>query len=256
MSSQENTTQAPESLGLGIAVEGEGIAPSDLTIQHLAELLEATAAVLNSLDSDRTQRARPYLRKIREGSAELVFESAELEWAGLVNDFYDVVKARGAGAKAAVKRSLIRLFKAGRIGGIRVSVIGSHEEARAQPIRMAAPVEEREATIEWTSTVYGRVVGVNIFADHSTVKMELADGGRQDYTVEVSLAEKAARLFNKPARGGLYYVTSGERHESTGLTDIEFWRESDFLDDLRVIRRELEEAGMQVNPEEWIRELD
>jgi hypothetical protein len=242
---------------LEIAVEGEGISPNEISIRHLAELLEASAATIDALAAESQRPSTvPSLRAILIGSAAYVLESDKVVWPPLVAQFHEAVRSRGSGHSDKVRAGLGRLFRAGKIGSVRVRALGLLDERYAKPVHLAAPLEAASLDIAHATVVYGKIVGVNEFDHGSTVKLELADGGRQEFQAESLLAIRAAKLFGKKIRATVTAVWDSSKNRDWALESFDSWADDDLLDAIDKVRADLAAKGVTIDPDAWMREID
>jgi len=243
---------------LEIALTGEGIRPQDVSIRHLAEILAATASAIDAVAAERgVAPVQPSLQKIRKGSAVLVLEANDTDtWPEVVTQFYDAAATRGARFGAAVRNAFARLYRSAKIGALQVTAVGLADSKRADPIVMALPLDVAPSFTRFTTTVYGRVVGVNSFDARSVVRMAVRDGGREDFEVTPEGAERAAKFYNRTVRATISAEWDGEKRHASQIDDMQPWEEIDFLGALLEIRDELAREGVQVDGAAWLKELD
>lgn len=88
----------PSPTKLAIAVEGEGLAPKDIPLRYLTELLEAAAATFEALAAEKQiDPPRMSLAKVTSGSARYEFVSEDRQAARVAGAFWTAVKHRGKG---------------------------------------------------------------------------------------------------------------------------------------------------------------
>lgn len=243
---------------LEIAVDGEGISPADVSIKHLSELLSAIASLIESTPGGAAVSAQVSLREIRVGSAALAMASEAPSWGGVATGVYGVIRTRGAHASPNQRRALGRLYRAGRIGSIRVGVrhlVDAPDEDFA-PIHMAAPLETEPTRTNYGTVLYGRVVGVNLYQGRSAVKIEHLDGSREEFDVDMGLAERATRLFNRTVRAEVERAWDGDKGDGIAVRTLTPWSEIDFIEALDDARKEISAAHPNLNLDELFEEID
>lgn len=257
MSSKAKRKPPPDTAQLEVAVVGSGITPEDVNIKQLAELLSATAATLDALAADRGVAAvQPSLKTIRRGSAVAVLWSEEAIWPEMMRSFYDAVETRGAKASEKVRSALFRLHRSVKMGAVSVGAADVRGAQKLPRIVMAAPVDTKTTKTAFTSTLYGRVVGVNHYADRIAVKIEHVDGGREEFDADKTVTDQAARLFNKMVRADVQMDWDGHARHSVSLRELKPWSESDFVDTLVDARRELHKLGIKIDFDAAMKELE
>lgn len=237
---------------------GSGITPEDVDIRQLSDLLAATAATLEALAKDSgSPVSLPSLKTIRRGSAVAVLWSPEPVWPEQIRQFHDVVETRAAGASEPVRSAVQRLYRSVRVGAIRVGASDLQGGKHLAPIIMAAPLEVVPRLATYTTTFYGRVVAVSAtVAGKIVVKIEHVDGGREDFACEASVAERAARLFNRTIRAEVEMSWDGDDRRGLSLRDLKPWNEIDFVDSLIEARAELQARGVTIDIDEALKEID
>jgi len=243
---------------LEVSVTGKGLRPQDVNIRHLAEILSATATAIDAVAAERgVAPIQPSLRGIRKGSAVLILESGDNDvWPEVITQFYDAAATRGARFGAAVRTAFARLYRSAKIGALQVAAVGLADPKREEAIVMALPLEVAHSFSRFTTTVYGRVVGVNAFDARNVVRMALRDGGREDFEVTTEGAERAAKFYNRTVRATISAEWDGEKRHASQIDDMQAWEEIDFLGALLEIREELAREGVQVDAAAWLKELD
>jgi hypothetical protein len=189
----------------------------------------------------------PSLFKVNRGSAKYVLVSKADEWERTIERTLSVVESRAADATPKVRSGLHRMYRAGRVGRVRVGAT-DRNGVRRKPLLMAEPVAEPLPAILHSSDVHGRVVGVNAYDDRWAVKIQLADGGRRDYVAEEATAEAAARLFNRTVRAEVRSSWSTERgdHQDV-MEDIVQWQDADLVEAMEAARAQLAQTGMKID---------
>lgn len=248
----------PKQPTLRIAIEGDGLGPSDVGIKQLAEFLDATAATLDAIAAEHNLPSpRPSLVAVRKGSAAYELTSDAPTWDPVVIDFYEAAKARGEGRPRAVRRGLERLFGvSSKLGAVRIAPAGTTDGIRRRPIHLAVPLGEVASSTSFGTTIHGRIVGVHESDRSFSVRIALAEGGRQDFETTEEVARSAARRFGEKVRATATGRWDGESVSGYAITDIEPWDDVDFLQALAEIRDELAHDGVEIDPDEWIAELD
>jgi len=211
----------PSPTRLAIAVEGEGLAPKDIHVRDLIELLEATVATFDALAAEK-QLDRPNLSlaSITNGSVRLDFVSEDRAAPRLAEAFRTAVKNRGKGSSARTRRQLGRLHRAGaRTGGAALRIDPVNGKRGAKPLYLTAPVEEERAKIEEATLVFARVVGVNIDAhEKGSVTLRYDDGGSGEFGADLEILTRTAALIGHPVEAN---VTFAKGEEARRPLDIE-----------------------------------
>ena len=254
--------------GLEVAIVGEGLSPVDVSIVELAKLLEATAEALAAVaEEGGLPPPRPSLAEIKSGSAVYVLTANEPTWADVVHSLREHVASRGKSGNARTRHALTSMYRAGsRLGALRLCPV---EEVRqplryippplqlqSQQVMMVAPLEAAPAELESTTTVYGTVVGINSFADHTTVKIELIDSDRHEFEATDQLAEKAAKFFRQKVRASAVLSWRDDKVAERELVSVERWTELPFLETMKAIREEIDKSEAAIDVDDWLRSLD
>lgn len=242
---------------LEIAIDGEGISPREISIKHLADLLEAAASTIDAIAAETGRPAvQPSLVEIREGSAAYDLSAGTVAWPATVGLFYEAVRTRGESYGPRVRSGLGKLFRSARVGSVRVRAVGLPDSRYDAPLHLALPLEVVHFDVTHAQDIYGRIVGVNQFERRTTVRLELIDGGREDFEVSSHLAERAARLFNRTVRVRSVATRNGDKDVAWRLESLEPWTPDELLVALDRAREQLVERGLSFDPDEWIRGLD
>jgi hypothetical protein len=244
-------------LHLEVSIAGSGITPLDVPIDQLAELLEATAELLSAVEAEiGSDRVLPSLHRVKKGSAKYVFVSKAEEWEPTLERTLSVIESRGANATPKVRSGLHRLYRSGRVGRIKVG--GSDRQgARRKPLLMAEPVPEPPPAISHSNEVHGRAVGVNAYETGWSVRLQLADGGRRDYSAEEGTAEAAARLFNRQVRATVRAKWSPSHGDhADALDEVEAWQDADLVEAMEKAREEVAKTGVKVDVDKLLSDFD
>lgn len=106
-----------ENIELYVAIDGEGLGLDDVDVRHLAELLSATAGLLEAVSEQAGVKAPTVsLRRTQTGSAVYALGSDSPTWPSVELGFYDAVRTRGAKSTPRVRNALGRLYRAAKIG--------------------------------------------------------------------------------------------------------------------------------------------
>ena len=234
---------------LEVAIEGEGLSPHDIPIRQLVELLEGAASALEALAIERgIDVPKPRLVEVRNGSAayELEVPSPQAEW--LIGELYEAAKTRGRNARPELRHALNRLHGAGRgVGSVRLS--GATARRKLAPIRLAPLVAVEPYSIIEGTVVEARVSGV-IAGQMMKVHLRMREGGTVAFVSEPSIAEHAARLFNRPVRAHVTFTSDVDGRRALGIDELEPWPEGDAMEVIDTVRSAF--AHDRVNPLEWI----
>lgn len=245
--------------GFEIAIEGEGLSPSELPVRTLIELLEAAAKIVEEVAADRGLKLPPpRLVEVREGSAAYDLRIPDKSAFTVVNEIQRQIKSRAQEASPPVRLAVKRLHDAGgRVGSVRFTPY-TRQHTMAKPLYVAPPPEEVSAPFDATEELQGRVVGVMAGARLS-VKLRLDDGRVKDFRAEdEEVARRAARLFLKTVRVQYEHEISDD-HEATGrLTAIHECEaaDDDFLTEIETLRIELEKTTSPMSASDWLAELE
>jgi len=242
---------------LEIAIEGGDIAPADVTIKHLAELLEATHATLEAVAKEQGIQACPStLVAIKEGSAAYELVSNAPAWSEVLIAYHEAIKIRGRGHSAAVRRGLVRMHEAGRIGNVR-SVVRAVGDRKKREVRLALPIDVVPTVHEMHTDLFGRVVGLfETEAGRTNVRLACVGKGRVDLTCDHDMASRVASVFGKNVRARVAGNTAGDSVDAYRLLEITPWADVDLLGALLDAHDELRAEGAFFDPDAWIAEVD
>jgi hypothetical protein len=227
-------------LVLEVAIAGAGIKPADVTIGHLSDLLAATTEVLAAMAAETgVSSPLPSLVRVRKGSAAFDMSSKDPRWEATTERLYAAVKSRGAHAHPRLRAGLERLFRAGKVGSVRIGMMDGLVPREDRPaLILAAPLEAEPTTVLFTRSAYGRVVGVMELATRWSVRLALTSGGgRVDLGADEDLAMLAARLFGKQVQAliGCTLLDDGAAPET--LLRLDAWRNDDLLEVMADVRK-------------------
>jgi hypothetical protein len=203
------TPKSPKPATLTLAVDGAGVAPKDISLRQLIELLEAAAYTFEAIaDEKRLEPPKLSLSSIKSGSAEYHVYSEDRQASRVFNTFTAVVRRRGKGASPKTRHGLERLHNAGARAGAAIRVGAKTRK----PLLLAAPIPEEKTKIQESTVVFARVVGVNIDArEKVTVRLRYDDGGSHEFAADPDILGKAATLIGLPVEARVTFA----RGEST-----------------------------------------
>jgi hypothetical protein len=218
--------------GFEVAFEGEGLSPADVPARNLTALVEAVAAFFEKVAEERGVSVAPLrLLHVTEGSAAYAFRSPDVEAEAVMLTMETHARERGRNATEGVRWALERLFRSGRdFGAVRFCRFEGNKHLA--PVHLAPPLEIEPAIFEEAREVYGVVVGVDAGVRRgATVKLRLDDGGTAVFDADLAMAQRAARLFTRPARAMVVYEIVGDRETEGEIDQLEeSTRDDDALD--------------------------
>ncbi|HWO24934.1 MAG TPA: hypothetical protein VNO30_39605 [Kofleriaceae bacterium] len=240
--------KSPSPTRLTIAIEGEGLAPKDIRVRDLIELLEATASTFDALAAEK-QLDKPSLSlaKITNGSARLELVSEDRAAPRLVDAFWSVVKSRGKGATPRTRRALGRLHRAAaRTGGAALRIDPVNDKRGAKPLYLTAPVEEEQAKIEEATLVFARVVGVNIdVQEQGSITLRYDDGGSGEFGADLEILMRAAALIGHPVEANVTFAKGEEVRHPLNIEGIKKRKpQSSLVAAFEEARREMTAKGI------------
>lgn len=245
--------------GFEIAIEGEGLTPSELPVRTLIELLEAAAKIVEEVAADSGLKlTAPRLVEVRDGSAAYDLRIPDKSAFTVVNEIQRQIKSRAVDAPAPIRVAVKRLHDAGgHVGSVRFTPY-TRQHTKAKPLYVASPPEEVSTPFDATEELQGRVVGVMAGAKIS-VKLRLDDGRVKDFRAEdEEVARRAARLFLKTVRVQFEHEISDDNEAVGRLTSIHECEptDDDFLSEIESVRIELEKTSSPVSGHDWLAELE
>lgn len=243
---------------LEVAIEGDGLSPRDVTVRHLAELLQATASAVEAVAHEQGVEP-PDLRliEIRTGSAAYDLMSKHPDASNVFREFYHAAKTRGKKYGNPVKHALSRMHHASKIGSIRIVPRDAKGVQRAKPIHLAPPLEEVIAPFDATTEVHGRVAGVILGRGETThVRLRLDGGTSEDFDADTDVAESAAKLFGRYVVARITYNMGPSSALSARMDRVLAWDNADFIDVARDIREDLASSDIEIDAGAWLAELN
>jgi hypothetical protein len=240
--------------GLELAIEGEGLSPKDVNVRQLAELLEATASVMEAIAAERGLEA-PILRlvEVHDGSAAYELTSESEDAPDVLRAFYSAAKSRARASSQKVKSAMSRLHNASKQGSLRLVPRDSHGTAKAKAIHLAPPVHEKNIPLESGTEIQGRVIGVIISrGDTARVRFRSDNGRTDEFVAEPDVADAAARLFNKRAVASVSYYIGRGSYDAGAINKINSWDGSDIFD----VLHDIEADGIAIDTAAWLRALE
>jgi hypothetical protein len=242
---------------LELAIEGEGIGPTDVNIRLLGQFLESAAKTLEAVARDHGLAVvLPALEAVRTGSAAYEMVSSEPSWSATIKHFRASVQDRGKSASPQVRIALSELHETGsKLGSVRVGA--SLKGKRLRALRLAVPLETVDDHDAFGTVLHGRLTGVNEFqGGHVYMQIELAEGGRERMRLATdALAQTSSALFRSKVR----VVASAIGNEREGYKwvaqEIEPWADTDFLTTLDAVYDDLARDGAYDDVGGWLEEL-
>lgn len=241
-----------------IAIAGSGLSPDDVPIGDLVKLLEATVSAIEAVaQSEGLEVPVMRLSAVRQGSAAYDLTSYSSAASVVVERLYEAARNRGEGFGPGVRRSLQRLHDSATLGSVRLTPkMPSGEAKRAsRPIHVAPPIESEDVGREVGAEVYGRIVGLAMKGESTMVRIKLDDGGTEEFRAD-GIEGIATRFFGKTVRARVVYTYSEDLVEERAVEALMPWDGDDLVTVLRHVRDELETAGVKVDVEEWLREVE
>lgn len=195
------------------------------------------------------------LTQITKGSCALRFVPKK-DNEKAVELIHRAINSRGKDDPPDVRAAIKRLHEVGNnVGAVRLKVLG--KQAKKYPtLYVSTPVDEPSLAHSYTTTLHGRVGSIKRGRSGCLLGIDpLEGGGRIDMRVDEDIVSRAAGLFDREVvlnavideRGGVEHWTA---------VDIEPFQESNLLDALLAVRRELAERGVEADPLQLIEELD
>jgi hypothetical protein len=244
-------------MSVTIAVAGDGITPKDVSLRHLAELLEATAAAFEAVSAEKGV-AVPVLSlaKVKTGSAAYQFYSEDAQAEGVAKSLYTAARKRGRGSSPAVRRSISRMLHASKAGPLRIEPV--NDNPKEKPVLIAEPLPDEGTEIDEGTVVYGRIVGVRIDThDRGKVSLRYDDGGQGEFNSPPELVGSCATLLGRNVSARVTFVRGNERDWDGDLEEVvERSNATDLLTALEDARRELTEKGIVIDASQWILDED
>jgi len=246
--------------GLELAIEGEGLSPSDISVRQLAELLQAAASAADAIAEE--QGIEPVdlrLINVRKGSAAYDLTSPSPDAGRVLRELYNAAKTRAKKSTPKVRHAMARLHGASKTGSLRMVPQDSSGKPMpsAKAIHLAPPVEEASHAIDVGTEVQGRIVGVFVGRGTSTtVRIRYDRGGTDDFSAEQDVVEAAARLFNRRATARVTYNLDHDEKTAGMIERVSLWEDDDLLDVVRAARQDIESDGESIDVEKWLEELD
>ena len=247
--------------GLEVAIEGTNLSPADVPVRQVVELLEAAAAALETIAAERgIDLTPPRLLAVKTGSAAYELRFPDPTAAPVVEELAHHIETRGKQSSPAVRHSIDRLHRAGRIGSVRLQVFDAKGKPRAKPLHIAKPLELVHAPFDAVSEVFGRVIGVSAGrGDRLTVRLRLDDGGGVEFASDQEVARLAGRLFLRLVRAEVAYELTPEGESPGEITRIEAFEpvpDDEILDGFEQARKQLADHGVKLRASDWLKDLD
>jgi hypothetical protein len=246
--------------GLELAIEGEGLSPSDVSVRQLAELLQAAASAADAIAEE--QGIEPVdlrLVNVRKGSAAYDLTSPSPDAGQVLRELYHAAKTRAKKSTPKVRHAMQRLHGASKLGSLRMvpQDSGGKPMRSAKAIHLAPPIEEASHSIDAGAEIQGRVVGVFVGRGNSTtVRIRHDRGGTDDFSAEPDVAETAARLFNRRANARVTYSIDHDTKTAGTIERVSLWEDEDLLEVVNAARQDIESDGDVIDVEKWLEELD
>lgn len=143
-----------------------------------------------------------------------------------------------------------------RIGSVRIGASHTTDGVHRKGIHLAVPLQDGADRVAFGTTVHGRIVGVQEGERGFAVKLALAEGGRQEFDANETMAIAAAKRFGAKVKAEATGWWDGQATSGYTLVSIESWDDTDLLQALFDVREELEREGVEVDADGWIAELD
>jgi len=242
-----------------VAIEAKGIAPKDVPIRQLVELLEAAVSALDAVARENgIEPPAMRLVGVRHGSAAYELYADTDDARVVVRELYNATKKRGVGSGPSVRKALARLHSASKVGQIRItSHLGMQEGKKPpRPIYVEPPMITDDVHSEKGAEHYGRVVGLSVKNEQTFVRLRIDDGGTEEYRAQAELEGRVASFFNKTVRVYVVHTLYGDEVGDGVIEAIDEWTNEEFLNVMHSLRDDLTRQGVTVDVDAWLRELD
>lgn len=246
----------PQETRFTIAVEGDGIGLKDVGLRQLSDLLGATAAFVEAVATEKgLEPPKLSLARAKQGSAAYELISEAETASRVVSAAVSAVRKRGQGSSPRTRTSMVKLYNtASKSGSLRFDPPSVRAGVEAKPVRMAPPLDDDATQIEEGTVVFGRVVGLRIDGAKGTVSIRYDDGGTGNFDADLELVAKAARTIirNADVRARVTFLRGEYRDFDGAIEDItEHAAKSDFLEAIAEVRKNLDEAGVEIDADAW-----
>lgn len=235
----------------------EAAGPSAVSLRQLARILESTARLIEQAAAQAgIDVPRLFLSNVATSSAAPVIRAVDPASAKpLGRELTRIAKTRAHDEAPAVARAYEDLLEAtAPVGPARFVPRGAKKGIELLP---AAPPK---LSIEVADEIHVRVVGLVVTRQRGTeVRLRRLTGGAETeeafFTHEEEIAHQALTLFDKTAIAHVSYRNVRGALRPADLERLEPWTERPLLDVVDEVRAKMAADGVEIDAEEWIREL-